>query len=236
MAGRFALVVLLGAAVASCTGSDANRAATNGTAQNGAAAAKRLDAAANNSWITIGGSVVSAGPSSFILDYGYGRVLVEMDDWDWYKEGSVLRPGDKVTVTGRVDQDLFERRKIEASSVFVKNLNTRFFASADDEEDNTIQFVAQPPASAFAGASGFVTAIKGREMTMGSGPAAIRVNTAAMPDNPLDDVGLVKVKTGDHVQAWGRLTLAPNGGSEILANGITVLAKDKTKRGSSSKG
>jgi uncharacterized protein YdeI (BOF family) len=223
--------LVLAATIAACGGPSGGPQPANNSSDVKAAAAKRLDTAPNNSWITVGGRVVSAAADSFVLDYGYGRITVEMDDWDWYREGTALRPGDEVSVTGRIDQDLFEKRKIEASSVFVKNLNTRFFASSADEEDSTIQLVAQPPASAFAGASGFVTGISGRMMTIGSGPAAIRVSTAGMPDNPLDDVGLVKVKVGDHVQAWGRLTLGPGDKSEILASGLTVLAKDRTKKG-----
>ena len=225
-------ILLAGAAAAGLSGCNGRQSAaerSNTAVPAQANAARQLDKARTNSWITIGGKVVSTGAESFLLDYGYGRVTVAMKNWDWYHAGKLLKPGDSVSVTGLVDQGLFGRRMVDATSVFVKNLDTRFFAN-DVNAAETIQFVSEPSASAFAGASGYVTAIKGREMTIGTGAAAIQVSTAAMPDNPLDDVGLVKVKVGDRVQAWGRLTLAPNGASEILASGLTVFASDKAKQ------
>ena len=57
-------------------------------------AGQRLANALNGSWITISGHVAGKGADRFQLDYGTGRVTVEMDDWDWFKEGDMLLAGD----------------------------------------------------------------------------------------------------------------------------------------------
>jgi hypothetical protein len=78
-------LLLLGAAVIGLAGCDDRRSAaapSNTSLPEQAQAAKRLDTAARDSWITIGGKVVSAAPDSFVLDYGYGRATVGMANWD----------------------------------------------------------------------------------------------------------------------------------------------------------
>ncbi|MFP4521706.1 MAG: hypothetical protein ACLFQK_06125 [Fibrobacterota bacterium] len=69
---------------------------------------------------------VAASDNSFELDYGEVIVTVEMDDWDWYKEGKGIIEGDEVTVYGAVDNDTYEMTTIEASSVYVEDLNAYF--------------------------------------------------------------------------------------------------------------
>ena len=93
----------------------------NAEANDNAAAAEpaeQLVAATDANWISLSGTVEATSPSSFILDYGSGEVTVEMDDWDFYREGRGLAVGDPVVVTGRVDRDLFMNARIEASSVY----------------------------------------------------------------------------------------------------------------------
>jgi len=98
-------------------------------------AAEESSLVTDNSWISLSGTVVDAGARTFELDYGDGLVVVEMDDWDWYGEAFSIMEGDQVTVYGMVDDDLYETTSIEASSVYVKNLNTHFYASDADKEE-----------------------------------------------------------------------------------------------------
>ena len=88
----------------------------------------------NNSWITISGTVDTVSADHFTLDYGDGLITVEMDDGDRDADAYKLNRGDEVTVSGRIDDDFYEFTTIEASSVYVRHLNTMFFASAVDEE------------------------------------------------------------------------------------------------------
>ena len=134
--------------------------------------AVKLAATSDSGWINLGGEVVSTLPTSFILDYGNGTVTVEMDDWDWYREGQALAEGDEVVVTGRVDNDLYDEKKIEASSVYVQNLNSYFYASGADEENLTVSTVYVTDAPNYIDSTGYVTAIEGREFTLGGDQGA----------------------------------------------------------------
>lgn len=186
----------------------------------------RLAAASDRSWINLNGTVVTTTPNSFVLDYGNDTVTVEMDDWDWFREGQALAPGDSVLVRGRVDNDLWQAKRIEADSVFVKNLNTHFFASSADEEDfgTSIVYVPPNPTPGTSDSTGFVTAVEGQELTIGTGTAAIRVDTSSLAANKKP-----AIKTGDRVYVWGDLDLDPQERTEIMAKGVVLLARDRTR-------
>lgn len=185
--------------------------------------AAALAAADDGQWLTLTGTVVSAAADAFVLDYGAGNVTVEMDDWDWYQEGRVLKAGDEVTVSGLADQDLLLNKRIEARSVYVRNLNSFFFASSDDEESRRASAAMTANATNNSDFTGRVSAIEGRELTVGTGPAAIRVDTSALADNPLDAEGAHRVRVGDRIFVWGDLDLDAAEGAEIKARGLVSL-------------
>ena len=229
---RTALVsVIACAALVACSEENKAEAAAAPAASGNSTQAARLASATNASFITLNGRVVSTTPSSFDLDYGSGRITVEMDDWDWFQEGRALKAGDQVMVSGRIDRDLFERKKIEAASVYVKNLGTHFFANPGDEEDLARTSILIPQQQGFVGASGYVTAKEGTEFEIG-GPSGIRVDVAKLPNRPLDNAGLVQIKVGDRVQAWGDFNIDANERPEIMARGLVVLHSEPAKSGS----
>ncbi len=179
-------------------------------------------AKADESWISLSGTVTSVAPDSFNLDYGEGLVLVEMDDWDIDADGYKLLEGDEVTVNGRVDDDLFETTSIEASSVYVKGLNTYFYASADDEESL--------PAAATVSVvdydlqlTGEVTSVTGREFTVDTGEREMKVDTIQLGYNPLDDEGYQKIDVGDRVSVTGDLDIDWWEKREIMAETVVTL-------------
>lgn len=90
--------------------------------------------AANREWISLSGTVKSVSDDDFTLNYGDGQIVVEMDNYGWQDQG-YLKSGDRVSVTGRIDNDFYEMKKIEASSVFVPGRNEYFSANPADEED-----------------------------------------------------------------------------------------------------
>ncbi len=183
----------------------------------------------DNSFISINGTVTSAGPDTFVLDYGEGVITVEMDDWDWYREGYKLLNGDNVTVYGRIDDDLFEVAKIEADSVYVKGLNSFFFANDADEEDVALVNVV---ATTTATIQGEVEEINGREFTVDTGTGTLRVDTSSMPYNPLDKEGYQQVEKGDRVSVVGALTPGFFSEREIKADAVMTLSPDKAKQSS----
>ena len=182
----------------------------------------------DESLVTLAGTVVSARPGQFVLNYGSGTITVEMDDWDWYREGGMLVPGDRVTVSGRLDRNLLARDSIEASAVFVDELNTVYFASGADEEQLGLLTVPPLPAGK-VDATGRVTAIEGREFIIGSPTGAVVVDTSRMADNPLDAQGSPQIEVGDRVYVWGDLDLSLPEGAELRADAVISLSVDRLK-------
>ena len=160
----------------------------------------------DDSWIHISGTVADPTDDAFVLDYGGGTILVEMDDWDRYGDAYALSEGDAVTVSGRIDDDLYEVASIEAGSVFVQDLNTYFYASSADEESmRTGWFETYPVVLSETTVHGEVTMVdeEGERFRVGAGPAAITIETDFMTYDPLDDIGFQQIDEGDSVVVTG---------------------------------
>jgi len=177
------------------------------------------------SWINISGKVGAVSPDTFVLDYGTGKVTVEMDDGDRDADAYKLLPGDEVTVSGRIDDDFFEKTTIEAYSVYVKNLNTTFFASALDEEgpDRYEITTMSPLVDYHYNLVGTVTDVRDEEFTVDTGARSLTVEVDEMPYNPLDDKGYQKIDVGDRVSVTGRLEYDLFEGREVEADTIMEL-------------
>lgn len=174
----------------------------------GPTAAQEPYAPPDDSWISISGTVAMPTEDSFILDYGDGVITVEMDDWDNYGDAYGLMEGKDVTVHGRIDDDLYEIRTIEAGSVYVDDLNTYFYANAADEEggiDLTEPWAMGPSVAAQTTMRGTVTAVSPEEgeFTLSLGDIEMQVETEGLTYNPLDDTGYQQVDIGDRVSVTG---------------------------------
>jgi uncharacterized protein YdeI (BOF family) len=189
----------------------------------------------DRSFISLTGDVVESGPDRFRLDYGEGTVTVEMDDWDWYDEASLVRPGDRVTVYGRIDHDVYEKRTIEADSVYVFGRSTFYYASDVDEEDVFPATRVVVADGARMTMNGRVTKIEGREFVLEAGGHAVRVDTILMEDDPLDEVGAQRIRIGDRVSVSGRLDPDFFEKSEVRADTIVTFSRDGTKKRSKPK-
>lgn len=181
-------------------------------------------ALSDNSWITINGTVLRVAPDAFDINYGQGHITVEMDDGDRDADGYKLLPGDKVTVTGKIDDNFFEKTTIEASTVYLDKQGTTFFASALDEE--ALPFVDGLSASVFTiSLYGPVTAVGEKEFTLGRKEHGLRVDVTQMPSNPLDDEGYQKIQSGDYVRVTGTMVDDIPKNRKLLAISITEFFK-----------
>lgn len=181
---------------------------------------------ANNTWISLSGKVATVTPDSFTLTYGEDMkktVTVEMDDGDRDADAYKLMKGDKVTVTGVVDDDFFETTTIEASSVYVENLGTTFYASAVDEEDMFVTYWSPVVVSRIV-VQGTVTDVNGDEFTIHTGERALRVEVDRMAYNPLDDKGYQRVEVGDRVSVTGQMDIDFFEGRKLEASHLVVLS------------
>ena len=159
----------------------------------------------DNSWITISGTVKSVRADAFTLDYGDGLVTVEMDDGDRDADGYKLLAGDEVTVSGIVDDDLFESTSIEAATVFVADLGTTFYSSAFDDEtfESMAYWDPVPDTGHSVTVRGTVTAVTDESFLLSSGDRRLLVDVDEMPYNPLDDEGYQRIRVGDKVKVSG---------------------------------
>jgi uncharacterized protein YdeI (BOF family) len=180
----------------------------------------------DDSWISVSGTVESVTNDAFVLDYGEGVMTVEMDDGDRDADGYKLVSGDKVTVNGRIDDDLFEARTLEASSVYVENIDTYFYASAVDEEDidNVIVTVSTPVVISATTVQGTVTEVSAEEFVVDTGLRQVRVEVEEMAYNPLDDQGYQKIEVGDRVSVTGQIDDDLFEGRELVADSVVTLS------------
>ena len=186
----------------------------------------------DDSYISISGTVAEPSADDFVLDYGSGTILVEMDDWDSYGDAHGLMDGDRVTVFGRMDDDFFEVARIEAGSVYVENLNTYFYASSADEEkyayDPQSWSVTTPVVVSTMTLRGEVVATDAEDghFTIDTVGEQIEVDIAGLDYNPLDDQGFQAVEAGDYVSVTGMMDYEFMDGRVFEADLVTTLVDE----------
>ena len=174
-------------------------------------------------FVTMSGTVKDVKADSFNLKTKNQMILIEMDDNDWDADGYKLVAGDEVVVSGVVDQDFLEKKKIEAGSVYVKSLNTYFYASSMDEEgapylSPTYANISTLPEDSIVELTGKVTSINNREFNVYTGLREVTIDTKGMLYNPMDDKGFTRIEKGDRVTVSGIITDNFFGKREIDAN------------------
>lgn len=176
----------------------------------------------DDSWINIEGEVTQVWEDAFTLDYGSGTVTVEMDDGDRDADAYVLKAGDKVSVSGRIDDDLFEYTTIEAGRVYVENLGTSFYASSADEEDWLVS-IDPPLEISSTELRGTVASVGDDSFELLVGTREVTVKTDEMPYDPLDDMGYQQIERGDFVHVKAHIESDFFEGHEIVAEHVTTL-------------
>lgn len=181
--------------------------------------------ASNATYISLGGKITSVDADSFLLDAGTHRISVEMDDYNDDADASMLRKGDRVTVYGLVDDNLFSNETIEASSIYVERLNNKYFANSLDEEERALAEATPLPASENIALQGQVSRVNPYEyeFELEAGDRDVRVEILDLPDNPLDERGQRRLREGDVVRVEGRWERDFLEGREIDAQRLEVL-------------
>src|SRR5690606_1456054 len=121
-----------------------------------------------------------------------------------------------------------ETRTIEASSVYVENLGTYFYASGVDEEDYVYTGVTVPIVVDTIGLQGTVSEVNELEFTLNTGQRKITVDTVDMPYNPMDAEGFQKIQKGDVVSVTGTMQTDILNDRELHADTVVTL-RDKDK-------
>ncbi len=195
------------------------------------ALAQDPDAKANNAWISISGWAISADENSFVLDYGKNTVVVELNDWQWYSDNYDRVEDFRITVYGKVDDDLYETMTIDAQSVYVEGAETYFYAGdADQTEADFYDWAA--PRDIEVGQvtiTGTVTGLDGRKFSIARGKRKVTVDTMGMESNPMDDLGFQKIEQGDVVKVIGELEAGSFEKREIAADKVITLENADSK-------
>lgn len=179
----------------------------------------------DETWISLNGTVTSVATDAFRLDYGDGTITVEMDNWDSWGEAFPLIDGDQVTVYGAVDDNLYANDTIEASSVYVDDLNSFFYASAADEEELGAWAVDTYVAVGDIRYIGTVQSVdaKSDHFTIDTGTTELTVETESLPYDPLDDEGFQKIDTGDLVSVEGVVDEHFFTNNDLIADSVVTL-------------
>lgn len=175
-------------------------------------------------WLTLSGKVASVSGEQFRMSVGDKEIAVELDDYDWGRESNALRVGDRVTVSGAMDKDFLEKRKIEASSVYIDKLNRYVYASAADEESGyNYSYLAADRAEdgEWISFTGTVIEQDGEELRVDTGIREIKVDTSELtgPDE------LTWIDAGDRVSVYGEMDDADLfERREVVASSVVTLS------------
>jgi len=108
-------------------------------------------------------------------------------------------------VTGNVDDDFFESRKLEANAIHVDKVDVTF-TTRDGTVDSFTSSSSNGADDGVTELNGRIVAIEDNEFAISSGTGQTTVNIGNLDDNPLDDQGYLKLDIGDRVQVKGEMT------------------------------
>lgn len=174
--------------------------------------------------ISLSGRVAAIEEDFFTLDYGAGRVRVDLEDGlDWFPPGTPgLTIGEPVTVNGLIDDDMFQSREIEATSIYRQSMQTFLYSDASNARFFP-PMEPRPADTSWVNLSGTVKGVTGRDFILDTGVREIRVATDAMTYDPMT---ASRIRPGTRVSVSGVV----NGDDifdrqEIDATAIVVLAQ-----------
>jgi len=193
----------------------------------------RPHSAPESIWISLSGTVAEANARTLTLDYGAGTIPVTLAGREWPLNDLPIQTGERITVHGRIDEDLFEGRGIVAQSLYVPDQSTYYQPDRDFRGGPVgfLWFPAQPPGGSRVSVSGIVASIDGRELMLDAGSQRLRVDTRSMPIDPLERSGAQQIEAGDPVWVSGVLDLDFVERREIHADQIVRLTQDERTRG-----
>lgn len=153
--------------------------------------------------ITMQGTVSDVDDGDFTLRTRHGMVEVDGDDIFDDDNAFQLANGDQVTVSGTVDDDLFESREIDARSVHVDKVDVTFTTQNDPVDGYTQN--TNRSAEHGGELSGRVLSIGDGEFSIASGGGTVTVDVDELANNPLDDEGFPILEVGDRVRVSGEM-------------------------------
>lgn len=173
--------------------------------------------------ITVSGTIVNADEDEFDLLVGDETLTVEIED-DIRDGGAyTLSDGDRITVTGSVDDDLFEGKELEATAIYIEKIGTTFIVDDDYAGDHGM--VAGRNLGEYVELTGTVTEVDGddEEFRVRGDLGSFTVEVDELDNDPFDDDDYLQIRVGDTVRVVGEIDDDWLEGREIEANSVNVI-------------
>jgi uncharacterized protein YdeI (BOF family) len=155
--------------------------------------------------VILSGTVDSIGDEEFVLDYGEDKISVDLAAWEWSDQiDQRLSEGKQVTVSGTVDQGLFDRREIKADNIYVTNDFTYYYIVDENPAYGAQQSERETEQDGtFLSTRGEVTEVSDSAITVESQGNSIKVDLSELAYDPLDEEGVQQIQKGDRVYVFG---------------------------------
>lgn len=176
--------------------------------------------------VSLTGTVAEIRGDEFDLNYGGNQmVTVELDNFGFSgDETEYLTQGENVTVTGVVDDDLFEGREIEATNVSLNDSYVLYYYDTPNYNtmDNNSNSSAMEDGT-YATMTGTVQNIDGMVAMVKGATMSMNVDFSDLGYNPFDDEGMQKIEKGDRVYVTGEIDSDFFSDKELMASSVIEL-------------
>lgn len=181
-----------------------------------------------NKFMTLTGTASQVSGEEFLLTYGANKkVKVDLENWGDINASDVVRDGEHVTVSGIVEDNLFEMPEIDAQTIHALDAGRRYdYSSADHRViEHDVQYSSRTDTIDRAGnrlITGRVADFNGLNFIMMTDSGPVSIDTAALPYNPADDDYMPKLEKGDTVTLRAR---SESGPYDALASEVVTITK-----------
>jgi len=188
---------------------------------------KSISELKDDSVLVVTGNIKSIRDDEFDLQYGASdkTITVELDRFNWNgDETQFLSEGESVTVSGVLDDDLFEGREIKAYNIRMNDSYVYYYTTEANPVYTYESTQNLPSDGILVAARGKITKINGPEVTIKSKTGEIIVDTADLNYDPFDDEGRQKLEIGDELYVQGQVDVEPWDPKEIVADSIVEFS------------
>lgn len=187
----------------------------------------------DGSTVTLTGTVQKVDGHDFVMRHGRENIEVELEGWNWNKPDleKHLKVGQRVTVTGEVDDDWFDEKELEAQNIYLDTEQVYFYtvdinpayvqATRDVEKRRMARGDMQD--GSYYSVRGDIKKIDGDDIVLAANNRNYRVNLDELGYNPLDNQGLQRLSVGDRVWVSGEIDDNFFDGKEIDADVIVSI-------------
>jgi len=191
-------------------------------------AASKVEQTEDGEWIRLNGTVSSVSDEEFTLDYGKDKITVETDDFP-AGTSRALKKGDRVMVSGRIDDNFFTSKDIVASSVRIQSTGktlaatnrTAMTGGRSGFPDNGKDASKHYEDGDWVSLTGKVSKMDGDDFTIQTGTRSLAVDAS-----DVEDFERNRLRVGDRVSVSGEMDDAGLfDGREIEASSVVVLSR-----------